>query len=169
MDMNGFLNAFLSGGYAVALYYIGRLIWWPRGSFIEAINAIKINKKWKIYGLILSILPGAESFFNIDTGSSNDLFVYVLGGLWSYYFIRDGFQKNPYPETQFKRNIGFLNVCIVPALAGFASFGFLDIFGWLPVERTDPVVSGLILLSPIVFVIVSLKFYLENVESRTEN
>ena len=47
--------------------------------------------------------------------------------------------------------------------------GFLDIFGWLPVERTDPVVSGLILLSPIVFVFVSLKFYLENVESRTEN
>ena len=110
MDMNDFIMAFLSGGYAVALFYIGRLIWWPRGSLIEAISAIKINKKWKIYGLMLSIFPGAESFFNIDTGSSRDLFVYVLGGLWSYYFLRDDFQKNPYPETQFKMNLGFLYV-----------------------------------------------------------
>ena len=161
MDMNDFIMAFVSGGYAVALFYIGRLIWWPKGSLMEAIGAIKINKKWKIYGLMLSILPGAESFFNIDTGSSRDLFVYVLGGLLSYYFFRDDFQENPYPETQFKMNLGFLYVLIAPAFACFASYGFLDIFGWLPEERTDLFISGLILLSPIVFVCASLMFYFE--------
>ena len=41
MDMNDFIMAFVSGGYAVALFYIGRLIWWPKGSLMEAIGAIK--------------------------------------------------------------------------------------------------------------------------------
>ena len=45
-------------------------------------------------------------------------------------FFRDDFQENPYPETQFKMNLGFLYVLIAPAFAFFASFGFLDIF-WL--------------------------------------
>jgi len=58
-------------------------------------------------------------------------------------------------------NPGFLYVLIAPAFAFFASFGFLDIFGWLPDERTDLVISGLIVLSPIVFVCVSLMFYFE--------
>lgn len=169
MDMNDFVKAFVSGGYAVALFYIGRLIWWPKGPLIKALKAIKINKKWKIYGLMLSIVPAVESFYNIDTGSSSDLFVYVLGGLWSYYFWRDDFQKNPYPETEFKRTLGLLYILIAPALAVFASVGFLYAFGWSPDERTDLFILGLISISPIVFVFVSLKYYSEKVESRTEN